>query len=289
MILTPYTGFGSDIFFRKMKHAWETDRDTAGLLLLDQTKVICRSIIRCARHGFYHVTEEDYDDYVSESWIKLWQNMKQFLSDPKNDPDSDGDHYSPAQKYNWARYLVLYEMQHMRDRKMGRNPVGSKGIRITITSLDSHDNDNEDNFSLLDIIRFPGYTPEEELILSSAIQEALNHLFSLPNNTETLVAVGYTILSSALEEKQSMEEYADFLSGHTLGEITVSMEALLNEYGFNSFWLAPLRKRMENEKCLETRPVITAKKLINRRNDIFSTMRQKLELIRNDEEKGELK
>lgn len=285
MISTLNPGFGSDIFFRELKNAWQTDANNASLLLLNQAKAICRSIIRSAQHGFYDVTKEDYEDYVSDSWIKLWQSIEEFLSDPRNDPDSEGEHYSAAQKYTWARLMVLHEMQHTRDRKLGRSPIGSKGKRIIITTLDSQNNDNEDGFSLLDIIRSPDYTPEEKVILSATIQEALNHLFSLPNSTETLVAVGYTVLSSALAEKQSMGEYADFLNGHTLEEITLSMEALLANYGFESCWLAPLRKRIANEKAAETRPAITTKKLINRRNDILSTMRQKLEQIRNDDKK----
>ena len=287
MISALNTGFGSDSFFRELKNAWQTDSETASLLLLNQTRAICRSIIRSARNGFYHVTEEDYDDYVSESWIKLWQNMEKFLSDPKNDPDSEGEHYSAAQKYNWARCLVLHEMQHMRDRKMGRNPVGSNGMHIKITPLDPQDNDTEDGFSYLDIIRSPEYTPEEKAIIFAAIHDALNQFFSLPNSTETLIAVGYTILSSALAEKQSMEEYVDFLNSHSLQEITTSMEALLNEYGYDPIWLTPLSERIEKEKAAEASPVITVKKLVNRRNDIFNTMRQKLEQIRNDEKENQ--
>ena len=279
------TSFGSDSFFRELKHAWLTDANTAGQLLLNQTRLICRSIINSVRNGFYHVTQEDFDDYVQESWIKLWQNMDSFLSDPRNDPDSEGEHFSAAQKYQWARFLVLHEMQHLRDRKLGRNIAGANGRRIRIVPLDYLESDNDDSFSLLDILPAQTATPEEALVVSSFIQEALQHLFNLPNNTETLIAVGYTILASSLEEKKAMEEYADYLNGHTFDEIIASMELLLNEHGYQSSPLTSLRARIEREKISGQKPTISSKKLINRKNDILTAMRKILEQIRNDEKK----
>lgn len=283
------TSFGSDSFFRELKHAWQTDANTAGQLLLDQTKMICRSIINSVRNGFYNVTKEDYDDYVQESWIKLWQNMDSFLSDPRNDPDSEGEHFSAAQKYQWARFLILHEMQHMRDRKLGRNIVSANGERIRIIPLDYLGSSNDESFSLLDILSAQAVTPEEAFVVSSSVQEALQQLFNLPNNTETLIAVGYTILASSLEEKKAMEEYADYLNGHTFGEIIASMELLLNEHGYQSSPLTSLRTRIEREKIAGQKPTISSKKLINRKNDILTTMRRILEQLRSDEKKGELK
>ena len=273
MISALPAGFGSDAFFREMKQAWQKDDEKASQLLLTQVTLLCRSIIRKPGNGFYEVTKEDLEDYASEVWIKLWQNMDRFLSDPKNDPDSEGEHFTAAQKYEWARRLALHEMQHLRDRKFGRNPSGSGGQRIKILPLDISTGKNGNDTGYLDFIPSPDPAPEEQTVVSSAVSEALERLFSLPNNPETLAVVGYVILASALEEKRSAEEYADFLNRHTVDEIVGSMEDMMAANSLDASCLLPFRERIDKAGAGNTVPDITPKKLINRKNDIRSTLR----------------
>ena len=271
-------GFGSDMFFRRMKQLWLSDRDDAASFLMDQVRVICRSVIRNVRCGFYHVTEEDFSDYTQESWIKLWMNMEAFLADPRNDPDSDSEHYTPEQKYRWARTLVLHEMQHLRDRKMGGNARGSDGCRIQMLSIQQPVGTGDGTTPLGWFIPDKNPSPEQAAAASEAVRDAFSEFFSLPSSPETLVSVAYVIVNNLLGQKKSMGDYAAELNQGTVLQAADQIEVLLEQYGYDPLWLQPLRRRVQETGG--DRPVagLTAAKLANRKNDVQGMLRKRMDV-----------
>lgn len=268
-------GFSSDAFFRQLKQAWTSDPTEAAELLMQQVKSICRSIIRNTRLGFYHVTKEDFEDYTQEAWMKLWMNMEDFLANPKNDPDSEGEHYDPHQKYALARMIVLREMQHLRDRKMEKNPKGWDNRRIQLVSSDQPvcPGDGDAPLSLFIPDRNP--TPDRVVAEEDALRDAIAGLFSLPNSPETLAAVGYVILSNALEGKQSMSDLAENLNQLTVLQVVERIESLLDEHGYDPSWMTPFRKRVTKENGNRQITGLTAAKLANRKNDVQGMLRKR--------------
>ena len=269
-------GFSSDEFFRQMKQLWETDRNGAADLLMDQVQVICRSVIRNVRCGFYNVTKDDFQDYTQESWIKLWTNMETFLSDPRNDPDSDGEHYTPEQKYSWARTLVLHEMQHLRDRRMGVNPKGPDGRRIQIVSVQQPVGTGEGSAPLGWFIPDRKPSPDQIVAAEDSVRDALLEFFSLPGSPETLLSVAFVILNNVLGQKRSLNDYAAELNQGTVLQAADKIEALLEQYGYDSSVLCSFRKRVQEEGG--DRPIISmsAAKLANRKNDVQGAFRRRM-------------
>ncbi len=275
------TGFGSDEFFRKMKHLWIADRDEAAKLLKEQVEQICRIIIWKYGKHFKNVTKEDFQDYASEAWIRMWQNMDRFLSEPRNDPDSDGPHYTPNEKVKLAIKLILINMLQVRDRKMGKKPTVVKGKYIYVDSLDRPIKSNEKNSVTVGehtSSRDPG--PEQQAVLSDFARYALQELLSLPNDSETLAAVAYVILNETFGEKQSMEDYANQLNQSPMLQIIAKMETMLADNDMNPGWMLLFRQRIEKEGGDRTVNGLTAAKLANRKNDIQDRIRKKLNFTR---------
>ncbi len=270
-------GFSSDEFFRRMKRLWGTNQEEAGAFLMKQVRKICRQLVWETGNGFYNVTADDFEDYAQEAWIKMWLNMDKFLSDPMNDPDSKGPHYSPPQKASWARSLILWEMKHLRDRKMGKNPIGTNGQRIQVISLDQPVNSNDHCTPLGAFIPDRNSGPVQLSEDTDSVRDALKELLNLSNNSETLAAVTYVIISNALGHKQSMNDYAEILNQWTIYQTIESIEMLLVKSGMDPSWLSFFRQRVEKEGGDRPMTGLTAAKLTNRKNDIQSILRKRID------------
>ena len=278
-------GFGSDDSFRRMKQLWLSDRDGAASFLMDQVRGICRSVIRKAGNGFYNVSEDDFSDYTQESWIKLWMNMDTFLDDPRNDPDSDCEHFTPEQKYNWARTLVLHEMQHLRDRKLGVNAKGPDGRRIQMLSIQQPVGNGDGTTPLGWFLPDQKPTPDQVAAGCDAVRDALSEFFSLSSNPETLVSVAYVIVNNTLGQKKSMGDYAAELEQSTVLQVLERIEAQLEQYGYDPLWLQPFRRRIQETGG--DRPIsgMTAAKLANRKNDVQGMFRKWMDSREHKEQK----
>lgn len=269
------TGFGSDEFFRTMKYLWAADREEAAKLLKEQAEQICRLIIWKYKGSFTNVTEEDFEDYAAEAWIRMWQDMERFLSDPRNDPDSDGPHYTPEQKISWAKKLIRFEMLKLRDRKMGKNLKGANGKPIIFVYLDQPlDDTGMTSFGSTIPSNDPelGQTDEEVELVANVLQE----FFRLPNNSETLAAVAYVILNEEFGEKQSMEKYADQLSKDSVIQIVEKMENILAGNEMNPEWLLPFRRRIEKEGGDRPFSDLTAVRLTNRKSEVKKALKGRM-------------
>lgn len=266
--------FGSPSFFRQMKRLWGADPDAAANLLLTQVRSICSAIIRKSENGFYNLTKEDREDYVQESWIGLWKHMDVFLADSRNDPDAPGEHFCEAEQYSWATLIILHEMQHLRDRRLQPGIAIRKGERVQIISLDGKVGESDSTTTLGAIIPSGEPGPEEKILSTDLLREALCRFLELPNNSDTLAAVAYVILSETLDGKRSMQEFADDVNRHTVEELVGRMEEMLKKDGYPPSWLSSFRQRVTGEKTEKTIPEITAKKLINRKNDIQNALRK---------------
>lgn len=277
-------GFGSEAFFRLMKQLWLSDRDGAAGLLMDQVRQICRSVIRNVRHGFFNVTEDDFSDYTQESWIKLWMNMDAFLADPRNDPDSDSEHYTPEQKYSWARTLVLHEMQHLRDRKLGVTAKGPDGRRIQVLSIQQPAGTGDGTTPLGWFLPDRNPTPDQIAAASDSVRDALSEFFSLSSSPETLVSVAFVIVNNTLGQKKSMGDYAAELDQSTVLQVLDQIEAQLEQYGYDPLWLQPFRRRVQETGG--DRPIagLTAAKLANRKNDVQGMFRKRMEFREHGEQ-----
>lgn len=271
------TGFGSDEFFRQMKRLWSTDQDGAATYLMDQVKRVCRKIIMIPDNGFFDVTPEDFEDYSHEAWLKMWINMEDFLSNPMNDPDSEGPHYDHGQKSRLAYSLIRWVMQQTRDRKFGKNPKGAKSKRVKILSTDCPVNNQAGGTTLGEFIPDPKQEPDRLAVVRDSVRDALNELFSLPSNPETLTAVAYVILNNTLAQKQSMNDYANALNQWTVLQAGERIETMLAENGMDPAWMLPLRRRMEKEGG--DRPItgLTAAKLANRKNDVQGMFQKRMD------------
>lgn len=275
------TEFGSDEFFRRMKHLWTADPNEAAILLKEQVEQICRIIIwRFGKH-FQNVTKEDFDDYAAEAWIRMWQNMDRFLSEPGNDPDSDGPHFTPTQKFALAKRLILFNMLQVRDRKMGKKPIIVRGNYIQFFSLDQSINRDDKN-SVTFGERIPGQDsgPEQHALQSDLTRYALQEFLSLPYDSETLAAVAYIILNETFKEKQSMVNHAEQLNKLSVIQIVETMETILADNDMDPGWILPFRQRIEKEGSDRAVNGLTAVELTRRKSDVQGNIRKKLGFTR---------
>ena len=275
--------FGSPSFFRLIRGLWTEDQEQASILLMDQARLFCRLIARNSKSGFYDLSREDLEDYCQEAWLALWQRMEDYLANPMNDPDSPGDHYSPREQFNWAWGIVLNAMRHARDRWMSRSSAPAGKGRISFISLDQPLGGENSSTTVGELIPSQDPLPEEILLSADTVETAIRKLFSLPNKPETLAAVGYVILAGELdhknrtEKKPSMEDYAAIVNRLPVGELVARMESMLLSQGYDPSCLNDFQARVRAEGAGNIFPEITGKKMINRKNDIQSALRKRME------------
>lgn len=272
--------FGSDEFFRKVKHLWKTDQNEVMELLQDQVKVFCREIIWESNSGFYNVTKEDFEDYTQEAWIVMWRNMERFLSNPMNDPDSEGPHYKPGEKISLAKTLIRWAMKKLRDRKMGKNPKGAHGKRLKIVSLNHPPKGSDSSTPLGELIAYPKPGPAQLIEQNDSVRDALQELLSLPNASETLAAVAYVILNDHLGTKQSMNGYAEQLNQQSVIQIVEKIETILADNDMDPEWVLDFRRRIEKEGGDRLVGSLSAAKLANRKSDVQEKLRNKMDYRR---------
>ena len=268
--------FGSDEFFREMKAVWGKDDDRVGGLLMEQVEGMCRTLIYSPAYSRCGFIEDDLDDYVQETFLLLWPKYPGFMEDPLNDPDSDAsDKFDPRQKYCWLEGLTFRAMQHVRDRRIGRKSNRKDAFGNTVRLIYEYKPDERDDEwkeTPLTMVAAVGQDPDQNLVFNAALLEAFQDLFSLPNEPQTLITVCYVIVRSVVGTKLKGEEFAEYLNGRTVLEISREILQTLGENGFHPDLLSQLREILPQQTAVVSG--LTASRIANRKNTILSVLRK---------------
>lgn len=257
--------FGSDEFYFLLKSAYEEgNTDQLGELLWPQVYKVSQHLFKNTLFSGY--SPEDKEDAQQETMLYVLGKIEAFLLNPRNHPSAPEEiRYSPKQKEKLFFNLVEYGLLHSY-RDVHREPT------ISLNGKDKNGRSLEETLFVPD-----KWMPDERLQAKEFLKEALYSFFSLSNNPETLVSIGFVILNEHIGgESMSLEEYADFFNGKSVDMVVEEIEALLMPLNLHTDVLLPLKRRLGNNVIPYQFTSITPSKLANRKNSILSKLSMKI-------------
>lgn len=254
--------FGSEELHLALRAACDAqDLSRAAELLYEPVQKTAGSLFFKKREFFVKYTREDREDAIHDALLYMLERLREIAY-----PREEG-----VPKYAYYARFVFHGLIRRRSKVM--RAAAWDSLDQPIPSARGTGDDKEQ--SLLDIVPSAKDQPESAVLTRDLLCKALRAFFSLPNEPETLAAVGWVIMNDVLgDPRVSMKEYVEKLNGTPVADTVRRLEGLMAEYGLDARLLEPLKARLCGSGAGARFSGVTEGKLSNRKNSVTTKMRK---------------
>lgn len=252
--------FGSEELHLALRAACDAqDLSKAAELLYEPVQKTAGSLFFKKREFFVKYTREDREDAIHDALLYMLERLREIAY-----PREEG-----VPKYAYYARFVFHGL--IRNRSKVIRAWDSLDQPIPSTKGTGDDKEQ----SLLDIVPSTKDQPESAVLTRDLLSKALRAFFSLPNEPETLAAVGWVIMNDVLgDPRMSMKEYVEKLNGTPVADTVGQIERLMAEDGLDARLLEPLKARLRKSGAGARFSGMTEGKLSNRKNSVTTKMRK---------------
>lgn len=256
--------FGSEELHLALRAACDADDlNEAASLLYEPVVKTARYFFAKKREFFSMYTREDREDAVHDALLYMLNRLSTLAY-----PPNEG-----IPNYSYYAAFVFYGLCQSRRRLM--HIANQSSTDATLSCAQGSDDDKDR--SLLDFTPSTLDQPEMTALHRDALTNALRAFFSLPNEPETLVSVGFIIMNEALgSARVSLKDYAQYFNGRQVSAVLRLMEEVLLTLHLDVHILDPVWSRLNEASAAPCFTGVTEARLANRKNSIVTKMRNSM-------------
>lgn len=263
------TDYWSDDFVRELKAAYEAGDNNRVMEMIEPFIIRhTRRMLADPRMGCFFPSLADKEDALQEVRIHAMKNVAKFFRDPSNDPDSGAEQIRwTGERVNYWKQTIIWKLNDMR-KKIGR--------QVRTYSYDAEvKNQDGDEYQKKEELSDGSLALDEQAVNKEKLQHTLERLYSLKNDPETLLAVGYMILNNVLGGgKLSYRDYSEVFCRASAKEILLDTHELLMRVRIDSKVLKPLYERLDFESDAWEKRGWEENMLANRKHMVLKRMKQ---------------
>ncbi len=258
--------FGSEELHLALRAACDADDlNKAASLLYEPVLKTARFFFAKKREFFSMYTREDREDAIHDALLYMLDRLKALAY-----PPNEG-----IPNYSYYARFVFYGMSQSRRKLI--HIANQSSIDATLTYTQGSDNDKDQ--TILDFTPSTTDQPEKIVLERDTLCNALRAFFSLPNEPETLVSVGFIIMNEALgSARMSLKDYAQYFNGRQVSAVLLRIEEVLVTLDLDVHILDPVRSRLNHPSAAPYFFGVTEGKLANRKNSIVTKLRNAIKL-----------
>ncbi len=253
--------FGSQELHLALRAACDAnDLSAAAELLYDPVLRTARFLFANRQDFFRMYTREDQEDAIHDALLYMLDRLRTIA-------------YPPNEGVPNYSYYANYVLNGLCQRRRKLIHIANEAsLDASITGLKDSRDDQEQ--PILTLLPSGEGLPEPTVLARDALEEALRAFLALPNEPDTLAAVGLIILNEELSiTSMSLRDYAEALNGKRVSASLDRIEQILATLELDVHVLDPIRKRLGHESESFVFSGLTAEKLANRKNSITTKLR----------------
>lgn len=253
--------FGSEELHLALKAASDADDlGAAAELLYEPVRRTARFLFAKRQEFFRMYTPEDQEDAIHDALLYMLEKLR-VIADPPNEGVPNYSYYAN----------FVFNGLCQRRRKLIR---AANEASLDAPIAGAGDGDDKEQ-TILSLLPSKETLPEAAALARDTLEEALRAFFALPNEPDTLAAVGLIILNEALgQTSMSLKDYAEALNGRPVHAVLDRIEQVLAALGLDARALDPVRKRLGRGGEVLLFSGVTEGKLANRKNSITTKLRK---------------